>query len=124
MITTGGPTSSATTKTEVVDVVNGITCADLANFPLPNAAAVGANIHGTPVVCGGGAGSTGFQTCYNLTNGGWQEFASMKTKRKYAAGVMHKNKFHIFGGRYGSASLQTSELISIDSGVEYGPELP
>ena len=36
---------------------------------------------------------------------------------------MHKNKFHVFGGADGSRS-KTTELISIDGGVEYGPELP
>ena len=46
MITTGRPDSSAT-KTEVVDVVNGETCADLADFPLANHGAVGANLDGT-----------------------------------------------------------------------------
>ena len=54
MITTGFPTSSATTRTtEVVDVVIGKTCADLIDFPLPITGAVGANLDGTPVVCGG-----------------------------------------------------------------------
>ena len=33
------------------------------------------------------------------------------------------NKFHVFGG-YGGSSSKTTELISIDGGVEYGPELP
>ena len=47
----------------------------------------------------------------------------MKEKRGYFAGVMHKNKFHVFGGYDGSRS-KTTELISIDGGVEYGPELP
>ena len=37
---------------------------------------------------------------------------------------MHKNKFHVFGGYGGSSSSKTTELISIDGGVEYGPELP
>ena len=58
MITTGRPDSSAT-KTEVVDVVNGESCADLADFPLENhGEAVGANLHGTPVVCGGYSSGT------------------------------------------------------------------
>ena len=56
MITTGDPTSSAT-KTEIVDVVNG-GCADLADFPLPINGAVGAYLHGTPVVCGGYSSGT------------------------------------------------------------------
>ena len=47
----------------------------------------------------------------------------MKEKRGYAAGIIHKNKFHVFGGTGGSRP-KTTELISIDGGVEYGPELP
>ena len=41
-----------TTKTEIVDVVSGETCADLEDFPFLWAA-VGANLDGTPIVCGG-----------------------------------------------------------------------
>ena len=37
---------------------------------------------------------------------------------------MFQNKFHIFGGYDSGIKLQTSELISIDGGVEYGPSLP
>ena len=122
MITTGLPYSSAN-KTEVVDVVNGESCADLADFPLDNRGAVAANLDGTPIVCGGSS-SGHLKTCYKFTNAGWQEFADMKEKRYGAAGVIYKNKFHVFGGVGGSSSLQTSELISIDGGVEYGPELP
>ena len=102
MITTGSPDSSAT-KTEVVDVVNGESCADLADFPLENYGAVGANLHGTPVVCGGYSSGTYYQTCYKYTNTGWQQFASMKEERAYFAGVVHKNKFHVFGGCDGSS---------------------
>ena len=55
----------------------------------------------------------------------------MKEKRTSAAGFMYKNKFHVFGGYDGTISNQnislsiskTTELISIDGGVEYGPEL-
>ena len=42
-----------TRKTEVVDVESGETCADLAEFPVSNYGAVGANLDGTPIVCGG-----------------------------------------------------------------------
>ena len=80
MITTGYPTSSSR-KTEVVDVESGETCADLADFPVSNYNAVGANLHGTPIVCGGYSSGTYYQACYKLTNGGWQEFASMNEKR-------------------------------------------
>ena len=121
MITTGRPDARTT---EVVDVETGKTCADLADFPVKNQGALGANLNGTPIVCGGRDDSTNYQACYKFTNGGWQEFASMNEKRQYAAGIMFKNKFHVFGGVDGSSYLQTSELISIDGAVEYGPELP
>jgi hypothetical protein len=47
----------------------------------------------------------------------------MKEKRVFFAGVMHKNKFHVFGG-YGGSRSKTTELISIDGGIEDGPQLP
>ena len=123
MITTGSPSSSAR-KTEVVDVVSGITCADLADFPFSNYGAVGANFHEAPVVCGGRYSLTYYRKCYKFTtNAGWYQFTSMKEIRHHAAGIMHQNKFHVFGGTNGQR-LQTSELISVNGGVEYGPELP
>ena len=92
MITSGTPFSSSR-KTEVVDVVTGETCAVLADFPLVIHGAVGANLDGTPAVCGGFPFDN---LCYKLTNAGWQEFASMNEKRAFAAGIMYKNKFHCF----------------------------
>ena len=125
MITTGIPSSDAT-KTEVVDVVSGETCADLADFPLTYYGGVGANLDGTPIACGGYSTVTSdtSQKCYKFTISGWQEFVSMNEKRYYAAGVVYKHKFHVFGSWDGSKRSQTSELISIDGGIEYGPELP
>ena len=123
MITTGLPHSSAT-KTEILDVVSGETCVDLDDYPLYSRGAVGANLYGAPVVCGG-AYDTYLQKCYKFINGGWQEFASMKNKRWLAAGVMYKKTFHVFGGlNINYIGLQTSEIISIDGGVDYGPDLP
>ena len=122
MITSGWPKSSAA-KTEIVDVVSGENCADLADFPWEIEGAVGANLHGTPAVCGGWS-SNYIRKCYKLTNGGWKVFASMKEKRRYAAGVVYDNRFYVFGGRDGSTLLRSSEIISIDGGVEYGPDLP
>ena len=125
MITTGWSTPS-TTKTEVVDVLSGESCAYLANFPVTIMGAVGANLHGTPIVCGGYSSEYFYVTnsCYKFTNAGWQEFAEMKEKRRFAVGVVSNNKFHVFGGHDGSSNSQTSEIISIDGSVEYGPELP
>ena len=96
MITTGYPESSARKTEPVVDVESGETCADLADFPVSNYGAVGANLNGTPIVCGGYSSGTYYQACYKLTNAGWQEFASMNEKRAFAAGIMYKNKFHCF----------------------------
>ena len=112
MVTTGSPSSSpASWTTEVVDVVNGETCADVADFPLPNTGAVGANLDGTPVLCGGYDYPTYYQTCYKFTDGGWQEFASMNKKRSQAAGVIFQNKFHVFGG-FGGSVIWHSRLWS------------
>ena len=58
MITTGFPRSSATKKTEIVDVANGVSCSDMANFPVELYGAVGANLGGTPVVCGGSSSAS------------------------------------------------------------------
>ena len=123
MVTTGSP-SSPQTKTEILDLVTGESCADLADFPLVNQGGVGANLNGTPIVCGGY--SNGYvQTCRKFTDSIWQSFATMNENRGFAAGVMYTNKLHVFGGTaYGSSSLLTSEIISIDGGVEDGPDLP
>ena len=67
MITTGTPKSSAR-KSEIVDVANG-TCSDLAEFPVKLYSAVGANLGGTPVVCGGYESSIGYsKKCFRLKN--------------------------------------------------------
>ena len=124
MITTGYPGSSAT-KTEIIDIASGgVTCSDLADFPVELDSAVGGNLKGTPVVCGGYS-STSSDKCYKFTTtGGWQEFASMKDKRDVAAGIVYKKKLHVFGGYDGSQVLQSSEIISEDGGVIDGPDLP
>ena len=107
-----------------MDVVSGDTCSDLADYPVETDGSVGANIDGTPVICGGYTNTnTKNNKCYKLTNVGWQEFASMKDAREYAVGVVYMNKLHVFGGFADGSRLQTTELISMDGGVEYGPDL-
>ena len=89
MITTGDGFGDRQ-KTEIVDVVNGVSCSDMADFPVELSSAVGANLDGTPVVCGGyGCSSEQLDKCYRMTNGVWGQFATMKKKREYAAGVLH-----------------------------------
>ena len=127
MITTGWPLSSATRKTEIIDIASGgVTCSDLENFPVESSGGVGGNLQGTPVVCGGFLGSSTYSDkCYKFTTtGGWQEFASMKDKRYHAAGIVYQKKLHVFGGSDGSQLLQSSEIISEDGRVIDGPDLP
>ena len=124
MITTGFPQSSATRKTEIIDIASGgVTCSDLENFPVEIQGGVGGNLQGTPVVCGGYS-STYSDKCYKFTTtGGWQEFASMNDNRLYAAGIVYQNKLHVFGGADDESSRTTSEIISIYGVVSDGPEL-
>ena len=124
MITTGSPEFSAT-KTEIIDIASGgVTCSDLENFPVEIMKGVGGNLQGTQVVCGGFLGNTYLDKCYKFTTtGGWQEFASMKNKRRYTAGIVYQKKLHVFGG-YDGSQLQSSEIISEDGGVIDGPDLP
>ena len=129
MITTGSPKkpflSTWTRKTEIVDVATGLSCSDMADFPVELSGAVGANLDGSPVVCGGSGSSPNAHSdvCYRFVNGGWEEFAIMKNKKSGAAGVVYNKKLHVFGGFSGS-SLQTSEIINVDGVVTDGPDLP
>jgi hypothetical protein len=96
----------------------------MADFPVELIRAVGANLDGTPVVCGGGVSWTQSNKCYRFTNGLWEEFASMNEKRVFTAGVVYNDKLHVFGGYSGSSYLQTSETINLDGTVSDGPDLP
>ena len=124
MVTSGLPSSSAR-KTEIVDVANGLTCSDMADFPVELFGAVGANLGGTPVVCNGFAKQSKrySEKCYRFKNSVWEEFANMNEKRYFAAAVMHNDKLHVFGG-YSGSFLQTTETINVDGEVSYGPDLP
>ena len=54
MITSGEPRSSSTRTTEIIDVIDaGTTCPDLAKYPEEVDVAVGANLQGVPIICGG-----------------------------------------------------------------------
>ena len=133
MITTGSLDGYQNTNTEIIDLILDKTwtktCSDLPNFPSEIDGAVGGWLLGTPIVCGGGNGSVyGYSDkCYKFTKtnslGGWQEFASMKHGNKRGAGIVYRNKFHIFGGFKGGF-YNSSEIISEDGGVEVGPDLP
>ena len=57
MISSGWPRSSSTRTTEIIDVIDaGTTCTDLGKFPIEVSNAVGANLRGVPIICGGWLG--------------------------------------------------------------------
>jgi hypothetical protein len=121
LITAGSPSSG--TKTEIVNMANGIICSNMADFPVELYGSVGANLDGTPVVCGGYSYRYS-EKCYRFTNGVWEEYAYMKETRSGAAGVIYNQKLHVFGGHDGYSTLQTSETINVDGVVSNGPDLP
>ena len=93
-------------KTEIIDVINGETCSNLPDFRgIIGPVYQGTHFQETPVFCGNeqlpipiNSFSYAFK-CYKFKhNGGWQEFASLNGKREMAAGIVYKNKFHVFGG--------------------------
>ena len=114
---------SEATKTEIIDVINGETCSNLADFKII-LEPVGTNLQETPVLCGRDLIHSFKFKCYKfIKNDGWQEFASLNGKRDMAAGIVYKNKFHVFGGSGRDSNLKTSVIIS-ESGVsEDGPDL-
>ena len=125
MIVTG-TTYPGDTTTEIIDVIHGETCAELADFPMEIAYSVGADLQGTPVVCGGFPESPPYESsnkCYQFIQNAWQEFATMNKARTFAAGIIYDKKFHIFGGNDGSAKKST-EILSADGVVIDGPVLP
>ena len=123
MIVTGW-TYPGDTTTEIIDVIDGETCTDLADFPMEIGYSVGANLQGTPIVCGGWINGNGdSDNCYQFLDDAWQEFATMNRARDFAAGIIYDKKFHIFGGNDGSAKKST-EILSADGVVIDGPVLP
>ena len=113
-------------KTEIIDLINKTTCSPLADIPntvMDNA--VGVNLQGTPVFCGGVHTGKISDKCYKFTNGSWKEFTNMKQERRNAAGILYKKEWHIFGGwKKKSLYSNTSEIISQDGEVKNGPYLP
>ena len=106
-------------------MVNGGTCADLADFPEEIMSAVGANLNGIPLVCGGTGSEPPWwkNKCYKFVENRWQEFTAMKKKRSSSVGIIYGNKFHIFGGLDGY-NLASTEIISSDGVSIVGPSMP
>ena len=100
MVTTGVETRK-TRKTEILDLVSGESCLDLARLGKQMTGGMGANLNGTPVVCGGHSSGYGYgETCYKFKDSIWHAFINMREKRYQAAGVVYNNMFHVFGGTF------------------------
>ena len=143
-------------ETAIIDIMNKPNpkiCKPLADIPKTiHKNAVGTNLQGTPVYCGGNLAAhkctltnqetwdpdctrkTFSEKCFKFINGSWEEFTSMKEERGNAAGIVYKNEWHIFGGwtqgpldaNNDSEEIlsKTSEIISPDGSVRKGPDLP
>ena len=68
-------------------------------------------------------GSKYSNKCYKLVQNEWKEFANLKQKRAYAAGIVFEDHFHIFGG-YGGSTLKSTEIIGANGVVIDGPDMP
>ena len=134
LVSTGYPTSSAR-KTEIINLENeSLTCQDLGNYPFGIYGGVGSNIGSLAVICGGtgGIGATSEKQCYKLVAGEWQQFATMTTRRHYAAVMGVGNSLMIFGGiDYSNINgvvdtyqLQSTEIINENGQVSQGPNMP
>ena len=115
-------------RTEIINLENeDLTCENPEDFPMKNIAdSVSANLGTSPVICGGTNFNDVLDTCSRLINGTWETFATMSTGRYAAAGVVHENTLHVFGGSevYYGAILKSTDIITVDGKVRQGENLP
>ena len=66
--------------------------------------------------------------CYKLVQNEWKEFANLKQKRAYAAGIVFEDHFHIFGGFVWNdrvnGRLKSTEIVRANGSVIDGPDMP
>ena len=86
--------------------------------------AIGFKIGSFPVICGGQDESfSSVDQRYKLVAGKWKLFATMTSRRAYAAGIAIGNSIWIFGGYDydGNVRLKSTEIINEDGQVRQGP---
>ena len=126
LVSTGLPYSSSR-KTEIINLKNdGLTIEDCGYYPLEIDGAVGANMGSFPAICGGRESGSSVNQCYKLVAGEWQQFATMTSRRTFAAGMVVDNSLLIFGGYdyTGNVRLQSTEIINGNGEVSTGPNMP
>ena len=128
MVSNGWNGISVSKTTEIFNPENNnVICQDIWDYPLEVFATVGSNMGSFSVICGGvDKTTTALKQCYKLMAGGWHEFATMTSKRGYAASIVYDNSLIIFGGHeyYNGPGLQSTEIINGDGQVSLGPNMP
>ena len=114
------------TQSEVLDLVNSLSCQNMAPFPKPTSGAIGGLVEGVPLICGGEDSDWDARDeCYQVTKAMTSFVTKMKSKRDKAASVVLENKkLWIMGGKDDNSKLSSSEYIQISSGSTSGPDLP
>ena len=120
------PTISPPT-TEIIDLVDEeVSCSNLEDFPVEIFGAVGGNLGSASIICGGSSNDSSsmhesLKQCYKLLkNGGWEEFTTMISARRFAASIVRENTLHVFGG-WGESS---TEIIHQDGQIFQGTYMP
>ena len=109
--------------TEIIDLADEeVSCSNLEDFPVEIFGAVGANLGSVSIICGGGSDDAfALKQCYKLLkNGGWEEFTTMISGRRFAASIVRENTLHVFGGYVESST----EIIHQDGQIVQGTDMP
>ena len=107
----------------------GLNCQDLGKYPLEIRGGVSSNIGSFAAICGGkksGNNEKSLEHCYKLVAGEWQQFATMTSRRAYAASMIVGYSLMIFGGYDFDVNvrLQSTEIINENGQVSLGPNMP
>ncbi len=96
------------------------------NFPVKVYDAIGGlGFKGNPILCGGLPDGYRSNNCYSLENNEWISSASMNSVRVHAAAAQLKDgKLLVTGGWDGSASLNSSEILTEEGWESNIPSLP
>ena len=63
------------------------------------------------------------EKCFKFAQNDWKEFTNLKETRLDAAAIVFEDDFHIFGGFGEGARLKTTEIVSANGVVSYGPNM-
>jgi hypothetical protein len=104
------------------------TCKNPPNFPAKVRGAIGGlGFKENPILCGGAQNGVLSYKCYSLENNEWVSSASMNSVRVNAAAAqLQDGKLLVTGGlvSYGSASLNSAEMLTEEGWESNIPSLP